>query len=536
LTRKLCELIDQTFAHYQHQTALIQHHPNGDSNRYSFKALKTMVSQVNGLLGDGLNTDDCIGLYMQRSVEQVASIVACIYTDALYSTINHLVSARQVVHIAQASNMKVLICDNSTLLKLRALTQDEAGEKVLTDLRILHIQPGETLPPVHAQTIALLAQLTSVQSIKLSEVEPCDLSIPKTDSIDKAKLILFTSGSTGTPKGVMIKGGDLIDRINSESTAYGLKESDVLLNLLPFSFDVGCNQLYTALVKGCCLVILNSWMPKDMVSAITHYKVTGISGVPSLWLSIINSNLETLTDIGGNLRYITISGGDMAEKDRLKLRHLLPDVNIFKTYGQTETFRSGMLLAEHFDEKQRSVGRPVQGVQIYIVDEDGNQVKPGEIGEIIHHGVGSMLGYIGDAKATNVKLKKLPDGLSDVSEEVIYTGDLGWLDEDGFLYLHGRKDRMFKVRGNRVYPEEIEKELCDHQEIEEAVSAYDKAKDLITVFVRKSEGTELSQKDVVKYLAARLPSYMMPGQCLLYKDFPRTGSGKVDMPTLIAQA
>lgn len=532
MTRKLCELVDQSFSRYHNRTALIQHHPNGEADAYTFNALKTMASKVYRLFADGVSDDGCIGLYMQRSAEQVASIVASLYTQSPYTTINHLVSARQVIHIAKESNMKILICDNSTLLKLRALTNDGADKAILSRLRILHIHHADVLPPVHAQTVKLLSSFTSVQSVKLSETEPSKLHVPADVVDNKAKLILFTSGSTGTPKGVMIKGEDLIDRIQSESTSYDLTEKDVLLNILPFSFDVGCNQMYSALVNGCCLVILNSWMPKDMVSAIVDYKVTGVSGVPSLWLSIVNSKLDALNDIGSHLRYITISGGDMAEIDRLALRDLLPQVNIFKTYGQTETFRSGMLLAKDFDAKHQSVGKPVDGVNLYIVDEDGQPVKRGELGEIVHQGVGTMLGYIGDKVATNAKLQKRPDALGAGVGSVIFTGDMGRMDEDGFLYLQGRKDRMFKVRGNRIYPEEIERELCVHHDVLEAVSAYDSSKETITAFVRKNQASELTQKDVIKHLSARLPSYMIPSQCLLFEEFPRTASGKIDMPAL----
>jgi len=309
----------------------------------------------------------------------------------------------------------------------------------------------------------------------------------------------------------------------------------LLLSMLPFSFDVGCNQLYTFLISGCSLVLLNSWMPKDIISAIATYRVKGVSGVPSLWLSILHSNAEALKQANAVLRYITISGGDMAEKDRLALRALFPEVSIFKTYGQTETFRSSMLLAKDFNAKHNSVGKPVDGVTLAIVDAAGQQLPPGEVGEVIHQGTGTMLGYIGDAETTNKKLKLHPKAFGCPGKKVIYTGDLGCIDEDGFLYLLGRQDRMFKVRGNRVYPEEIEKELCMHKEVIEAVSVYRKLKETITILVRKQASSALVEEDVIKFLSARLPSYMMPSQCLLYDDFPRTASGKIDVPTLAAE-
>lgn len=529
----LCKAIDQSFKDFSQNTALIQHQANGDSVRLTFQELHTLAGKVYGLFGADLGSGDTVGLYMQRSVEHVASVVACLYATSAYTTINNLVSAKQVCHIAKDSNLKLLICDNSTLLKLRALTQDKVNQKILSTIRIVHLRQTEKSPPVHQQTIELLANFTHVESVLLPEAQALDLIVPAVELFNKAKLILFTSGSTGNPKGVMIQGDDLVKRAVTESKAYGLQEADVLLNMLPFSFDVGCNQLYSSLMNGCSLVLLNSWMPKDIVSAIVQYQVKGVSGVPSLWLSVINSDAEAVAPLSDILRYITISGGDMGEKDRLKLRDILSGVKIFKTYGQTETFRSTMLLDEDFDEKHQSVGRPIDGVTLYVLDEDGNKLGAGQKGQVIHQGIGTMLGYIGDAGATKNKLKKMSDADDDVN--VIYTGDLGAIDTDGFLYLHGRQDRMIKVRGNRVYPEEIEKELCAHDDVIEAVSSYNVLDEAIAVYARKKQGAELTEKDVIKFLSSRLPSYMIPSQCLLYDDFPRTSSGKVDMLALTVQ-
>lgn len=532
----ICESINLAFKQFSQCNAITQHQPNGNPVALTYEALEVLAGKVYGLFGVDLKADQCIGLYMQRTVEHVAAIVASLYTKSSYTTINNLVSARQVCRIAQDSNLKVLICDNATILKLRLLTKDEADQKVLANIRILHLRQAEVLSPLHRETVALLARFTDIESTVLADVKPYALQVPRTEKIDQAKLMLFTSGSTGNPKGVMISSDDLVDRAASEAKAYGLQEADTLLSMLPFSFDVGCNQLYTSLINGCNLVLLNSWMPKDIVSTIITYQVKGVSGVPSLWLSVVNSDADMLMQANAILRYITISGGDMADKDRLALRAALPNVQIFKTYGQTESFRSSMLLAKDFDAKHNSVGKAVDGVTITIIDEVGQALPPGEVGQVVHQGVGTMLGYIGDTDATNKKLKSPPASFEGLDEKAIYTGDLGWLDADGFLYLQGRKDRMFKVRGNRVYPEEIERELCMHEEVMEAVSAYSKTEDSITVFVRKKAHSTLVEKDVIKFLSARLPSYMLPSQCLLYDDFPRTASGKIDVPMLTAQS
>jgi len=187
----LCELIDQSFRQFGQRAALVQHQAMGEASVLTFKELEALAGKAYSLFGDDLEADQSIGLYMQRTVEHVAAIVASLYSKSPYTTINNLVSARQVCHIAQDSNLKVLICDNSTLLKLRALTKEEADKKVLSTIRIVHFRQTEVLQPVHQQTVDLLAKFTQVQSIMLDNVKPHALQVPAPETVNQAKLILL---------------------------------------------------------------------------------------------------------------------------------------------------------------------------------------------------------------------------------------------------------------------------------------------------------------------------------------------------------
>jgi acyl-CoA synthetase (AMP-forming)/AMP-acid ligase II len=153
--------------------------------------------------------------------------------------------------------------------------------------------------------------------------------------------------------------------------------------------------------------------------------------------------------------------------DELKqLKGIFPNSDIYKTYGQTETFRSTILMPEEFEKKTLSVGRP-RDTEIFIITKDGSIAKPNEEGEVIHSGHGTMLQYLNDPDETEKKLR--PHPFLSSREKVIYTGDIGKFDEDGFLYIAGRNDSMLKIQGNRVYPEEIENAIREHHEIQECV-------------------------------------------------------------------
>ena len=306
-----------------------------------------------------------------------------------------------------------------------------------------------------------------------------------------------------------------------------------MLNLLPFSFDVGTNQLFTALVTGAQLTILNSWMPADIASTVKQHQITGISGVPAIWASFLNlsDSKESLEAIK-SVRYITISGGDLAPEQLKRLGMLLQGTQIFKTYGQSETFRSGILLPSEYHLKMLSVGRPVKGTKISILNSKGKLAAPNEMGEIIHYGDGMMLGYIGDARGTARKIRTNPhqNKRSPYIQKAVFTGDIGKIDEDGYLYVQGRKDKMIKSSGYRIYPKEISDQILRHTSIQDAVVFGIPDKNIgkaIYAEVQLKENQELTVSELKTFLSDKLPPYMIPSKIFFVNSFPRTPSGKI---------
>src|SRR5919197_565477 len=215
------------------------------------------------------------------------------------------------------------------------------------------LQRGPEFGAMHEK---IVARLGAVAVVHQWEADIADLHIPEPLLLppDPLRLgcCLFTSGSTGKPKGVLIGERDLTARAWAEAQWYQLTAQDVLLNILPFSFDVGLNQVLSTLCVGCSLVLLHSWLPADILDAVSERQVTGISAVPSIWSDFLNANLRFDTrGRHASLRYMTISGGDLSRENLDRLPATLDGVGIIKTYGQTETFRSAALLPPEFARK-----------------------------------------------------------------------------------------------------------------------------------------------------------------------------------------
>ena len=482
---------------------------------------------ANHLMSYDIKPGHLVGIYMRRCIEHVISMMAILKSGAAFYSLNPKLSPHQIDYIIDLCQSPFIIMENSGVIKL---ANSALGQ--LSQIRLIHFS-NENLTSIHHACLNKLAKQTALESIKINATSNISShhSFPRIIGQDVA-LSLFTSGSTGLPKGVKISHQDLYNRVVSECRDFRLTRADKLLNLLPFSFDVGLNQLYSALTSGTQLIISNSWLAQDICTAIKEYRITGVSGVPSIWIEMMAYKEDEVRDCFNRLRYFTISGGGMAHSQLKRLRQLAPHTGIYKTYGQTEAFRSGILFPEEFDQKITSVGRPVEGTDVFILNATGRQATTNEVGQIIHCGDGIMLGYVGDPTGTNKKLKKNPlqsNGMIH-SQSVVYTGDIGKMDEDGYIYILGRRDKMIKCRGNRVYPQEIQNAILDHDQVLEAAifSVKDeRGESVIHAEVRLKSGSSVSGDILKKFLSQRLPSYMIPLKIIFVKSFPRTSSGKI---------
>jgi acyl-CoA synthetase (AMP-forming)/AMP-acid ligase II len=227
------------------------------------------------------------------------------------------------------------------------------------------------------------------------------------------------------------------------------------------------------------------------------------------------------------LRYITNTAAALPPAHISRLRALFPDVQIFSMYGLTECKRVSYLPPEQIDLRPASVGRGMPNEEVYLIDEAGNRLAPGNTGELVVRGSNVMKGYWNLPEETAKMLK--PGPLP--GEMVLHTGDLFRTDSEGYLYFVGRKDDIIKCRGEKVSPREIENVLCTMPEVREAavIGVPDPLLgEAVVAFVALREGAVMRDREILRFCAAHLEEYLVPQRVRVVEALPKSLNGKVD--------
>jgi long-chain acyl-CoA synthetase len=269
--------------------------------------------------------------------------------------------------------------------------------------------------------------------------------------------LIFTSGSTGKPKGVMISHKNLIANTGSIVEYLKLTVDDRMLVVLPFYYCYGLSLLHTHLRVGGSIVFNNSFIfLGGIIKNLIEYKCTGFAGVPSHFQILLRKSDSFKTTIFPDLKYVTQAGGKLAPIFIDEFREAHSDVKFIVMYGQTEaTARLSWLPPELYDSKKGSMGKGIPGVELKVINENGEKIKPGETGEVIAKGDNIMTGYFADEEGTKNAIRN----------GWLYTGDLGTVDEDGYIFLTARSKEIIKVGGKRISPKEIEAVILQIPEV-----------------------------------------------------------------------
>jgi acyl-CoA synthetase (AMP-forming)/AMP-acid ligase II len=303
---------------------------------------------------------------------------------------------------------------------------------------------------------------TSLQADGLLAPDARGLAPPQVGDLpaEAHALVLFTSGSTGKPRGVIQTFRNLWANTRSIVEYLGLGPSDRALLILPFHYCYGRSVLQTHLYVGGSVFLDPRFMyPRVVMEAIGSEGCTGFAGVP-LTFEILRREVDLSTIPLPRLRYVTQAGGPMRPETIRWARQAFAPARLFVMYGQTEaTARLAYLPPERGEEKMGSIGIPIPGVELKVLDDGLRELPAGEVGHLVARGENVTPGYL-DAPDDTAAI--LHDGY-------LWTGDLARRDEDGFLFLVGRAKEILKIGGYRVSPVEIEVVLAEHPGIAEAV-------------------------------------------------------------------
>ena len=347
--------------------------------------------------------------------------------------------------------------------------------------------------------------------------------------------IIYTSGTTGEPKGVTLTHRNMTFVGESIIESLQMNSEDRVLCVLPLSFGYGLFQLLMCVRLGATLVMEPGFaFAGKVVEILERERITILPGVPSVFAVLTSLQGLAERDLP-HLRLLTNAGAGLPEAMRAELRGTFPGAGLHSMYGLTECLRVSTLPPEEQDRKPGSVGKPIPGTDAWVADEEGQPLPPGEVGELLVRGGHVMQGYWRDLEATGLKLR--PGHWP--WERILATGDLFRADEEGYLYVEGRRDDQIKSRGEKVMPREVEDALLSHEAVHEAavVGVPDRLLgQAICAHVVLAAGADAKPPELRRHCAERLEVHKVPKQVVIRDALPRTINGKLDRKALAAEA
>ena len=345
-------------------------------------------------------------------------------------------------------------------------------------------------------------------------------------AVDESDLasIIYTSGSTGTPKGVMLSHKNLVSNVQSICQYLAISDKDIQMVVLPFFYVMGKSLLNTHFAAGGTVVINNKFAyPASVIQQMVDEKVTAFSGVPSTYAYLLHrSPLRKYRSKLDSLRYCSQAGGHMSVQIKMELREVLPEhTRIYIMYGATEaSARLTYLEPERYQQKIGSIGKPIPGVTLRVLDADGRQLPADSTGELVAAGANIMQGYWKDPETTAGFL----------TQAGYHTGDLGYQDNEGYFYVNGRKDNLLKVGGHRINTQEVEDALMATKLVIEAAvfGLPDKLLGNKLIAVATPVNGEYKENDILSLCAQKLPKHKVPAEVKLVRSLPKHSSGKIN--------
>jgi long-chain acyl-CoA synthetase len=338
--------------------------------------------------------------------------------------------------------------------------------------------------------------------------------------------LLLTSGTTGKPKGVILTHRNILAAARNINQFIGNRAEDREALALPVSHSFGLGRVRCQILAGGALILTRGFQfPKELFEAMRGWKASGFSFVPAAWVMLARLTGEAFAEFAPQLRYIEIGSAPMRKPEKERLMRLFPHTRICMHYGLTEASRSVFIEFHESSERLDSIGRPAPNVEVRVVDAEGGELVPGRIGAIQIRGEHVMRGYW-DA-----------DAGERLRGSWLRSGDLGYRDEAGYLYVCGREDDLINIGGRKVHPTEIEQALLRYDGIEDAVcvrAPHPITGEAVRAFLvaRRGSNEHPSTEALAGFLGETIEQYKIPLSFEWLSSIPTNAFGKVDRKAL----
>ncbi len=473
----------------------------------TYRELDEISNRIgNGLLSLGIKKGDRVTMLIPNRPEFIYAWFGLMKIGAVMVPVNTLFKSDEIKYIINNS-------EATALITVGAFQDVVAG--IRTELPLL-----KYVIVIEPKTTEGIIPFDQVVSGKQS---PPEINV---DANDYASFI-YTSGTTGYPKGVIDTQNHYIANAHQIAEAAEFTEKDRAMLILPlFHCNAQVVTVMSPMYAGADFVLMEGFSPKDFLPAINKFKPTTFSGVPTVY-AILNSLPEAEKYDLSSLRFV-ICGAAPMPVEVFNTFEKKYKAFILEGYGLSEATCASIINPLKGKRKIGSIGKPINGQEASIMDDNNKELPQGKIGEICIKGDVVMVGYYKNPEATASTIK---DGW-------LHTGDLGYIDDEGYFYIIGRKKELIIRGAENIYPKEIEEVLYKHPKVQEAavVGIPDpKWGEDVFAFIVQKQGVQTSAEELTAFLKEKIADYKIPKHFIFKEVFPKTATGKIQKNRIVEQ-
>jgi acyl-CoA synthetase (AMP-forming)/AMP-acid ligase II len=484
-----------------------------EDKRYTFSQLSERVNRLaNGLLKLGVSKGDRVSFLQVNCNQCVETYFAVAKTGAIYLPLNFRAKEKELSYMLNTAEANTLIVGERYIPLINSIRPEL---KYLNNLISLENKHDDML--YYEDIIS-----SSTDDEVIADIDEDDTTI-----------LMYTAGTTGFPKGVMLSHNSFSSYVLENVTPADPASDESNILTVPLYHVAGIQAMMAAIYGGRTLVMERQFEPEEWMNLVEREKANRAMMVPTMLKQLLDHPDFKKHDLS-SLRVITYGAAPMPLPVIRQALEEFPGVSFINAFGQTETASTITALGpeDHVltgteEEKEKklkrlaSIGKPMSDVEMKVVDEEGKTLDPNEVGEILARGPRVMSGYWKDEEKTKKTIDK--DGW-------VHTGDIGYVDEDGYYFLSGRSSDMIIRAGENISPEELENVIRDHPKVEDVavIGVPDETwgEEPRAVIIPK-KGEKPTEEEIMEYCRQNLASFKRPRSVIFVDELPRNPMGKL---------